>query len=712
MLNKRGALAVSQILVLVIGIIAFGFLIGEMKIISAPEPEEKPNEQDPAKLTPEQTTTITGVSKDIVGGIRDIPSASSIPTSHGYAGKGYEWIFGKGSTAPAGKVYETAAGEIITSSGAGYSVSGIIQGAMHAIAIYYGVKMVAGLFGMDDATSNAAATAMSMGYFAGSSAYSLFGTGGIFGTVGLSPLAATGIGLVVAVIVFIATYKKVSTKTIEFKCEPWDARTGGDDCEKCNNQGILPCSEYQCRSLGQSCQLLNPGTEDVKCAWINKNDVDPPVIKPWNEILLDDYKYTPDNTISPPDKGVIIEYSKSSDKCVPAFTRLAFGVVLDEPAKCKIDYVRKNTFDEMEFFFGESSLFKYNHSQVMSLPGAENLELENLTMQNDGEYELYTRCQDANGNYNTANFVFKYCVDKGPDTTPPLIVTTSLLNNMPVAYNTTEVNLEVYVNEPAECKWSHLDQDYDNMEETMSCSSSVFEMNAQMLYTCETTLTGLKNNQENKFYFRCKDKPLATEDRNVNTESYEFIIIGTRPLVIDSVEPNGTIKDSTEVIKVTLKAKTSAGYKEGESICYYSDTENEDDYIMFYETLSYEHAQELWLPQGDYEYFIKCIDLGGNSDTEKVNFKVESDTSSPIVVRAYHEANNLILMTNEEAECVYDTRDCSYLFEDGTSITSTDDLEHRADWNTKTDFYIKCQDNYGNRPAPNECSIIVRAFEV
>ena len=71
----------------------------------------------------------------------------------------------------------------------------------------------------------------------------------------------------------------------------------------------------------------------------------------------------------------------------------------------------------------------------MSLPGQSALKAENLTLENDGQFSLFTRCQDSNGNANTANFVFKYCVEKGPDTTPPLIISTSLLNGMPIAFN-------------------------------------------------------------------------------------------------------------------------------------------------------------------------------------------------------------------------------------------------------------------------------------
>jgi len=269
--------------------------------------------------------------------------------------------------------------------------------------------------------------------------------------------------------------------------------------------------------------------------------------------------------------------------------------------------------------------------------------------------------------------------------------------------------LEVYVNEPAECRWDQLDKSYEDMLNEMSCASSIMEMNAQMLYKCSTTLTGLKDRESNKFYFRCKDKPLAT-DRNVNTESYEFVLLGTQPLIIDSVKPDGIIKDSTDVVKVTLEAKTSAGYNEGKAICSYKNTETQDG-DNFYNTNSFIHTQDLWLSEGEYEYLVRCVDLGGNSDNKTTNFSVETDTDSPIVVRAYHEETYLKLITNEPAECVYDSTDCSYPFDEGIKMTSIGDTNHFTDWKTDKDFYVKCQDTYGNRLNPNECSIIVRPFK-
>jgi hypothetical protein len=447
--------------------------------------------------------------------------------------------------------------------------------------------------------------------------------------------------------------------------------------------------------------------------------VEPPIIEPWLEALTDGYIYTPEKVISTSDRGVNIVQTGSTTGCVKAFTPLSFGIKtidkagVPEPAKCKIDYLRKESYDNMDFYFGGSSLFHPEHKQIMALPGPSALRAENLTIETGGNYSLYVRCQDANGNSNVANFVFNFCVESGPDVTPPRVVTTNLLNGMPVAFNKSSIELEAYINEPAECRWSRLDQDYDKMEEEMTCSKSVMEMNAQMLYKCSTTLTGIKNREANDYYIRCKDQPLASEGRNKMVQSYKFTIIGTEPLILNSASPNNeTIKDSTDSIKITLEAKTSAGYKDGQSFCYFSSTGEEDSYVQFLQTGGYEHSQELWLPGGVYEYYIKCVDLGGNSDNKIINFIVDSDSTSPMIVRAYHEESSLKIVTNEESKCVYDTIDCSYSYDAGSRMASVDKINHFVEWNVKNSFYLKCEDEFGNRPPENQCSLIVRPFEI
>lgn len=724
---KRG-LAISEISLLMLSLFAFCFIIN-LNFVKGGE-DTNDDLTTRFNLKDESLFDLSYSSKKNP----ETHSATPAPTKPNTYQKIYDWVFKEGDAAPKGfewdkssKEYAKAASDAQGASGVGFSVSGIMQGAIWAGMVYGAINMIGGFFLDDDAKLNAFASASAAGVFAGKGVYSLIGKGGVWSDSKLSQWAgdkipggvkglSAGTGIAVAALVFFATYEKTKTETVEFECNVWAPPEGGEHCDECNTQG-LPCSEYQCRSLGQACELVNKGTDNEMCVWINRKDVEYPTIQPWEEVLTTDYKYSPDSSISPPDRGVkIIPLSGSNSGCVKAFTPLSFGVTTNEPAQCKLDYKRTETFEEMAYYFGGDNLFSYNHSQSMSLPGSANMKSENLTLKNNGNYELYIRCKDKNGNYNTANFVLRYCVDKGPDTTPPLIVTTDLLNNMPVAFNQSSAQVKVYVNEPAECKWSHLDKAYNEMENSMQCDSSVLEMNAQMLYECNTNLTGIKDREENLFYFRCKDQPSSSEeDRNTNTESYLFTIQGTQPLVLESVGPNNTIKDSTNTIKVTLTAKTSAGYKEGKAICYYKESSlSETNYVQFFNTNSHEHSQNLWLSEGTYNYDIKCQDLGGNTQERTIQFKVDSDNSAPNVVRAYNEANYLKIITNEEAECVYDTSNCNYPLEEGLLLSNEgyNSTEHYTEWNTNLIYYIKCKDSYDNQPSPDVCSIIARPLEL
>ncbi len=60
-------------------------------------------------------------------------------------------------------------------------------------------------------------------------------------------------GLLIGAVVFAYLYRDTTTKTVTFDCMPWQAPNGGYDCDRCN-EDARPCSEYRCRSLGQSCK--------------------------------------------------------------------------------------------------------------------------------------------------------------------------------------------------------------------------------------------------------------------------------------------------------------------------------------------------------------------------------------------------------------------------------------------------------------------------
>ncbi len=598
----------------------------------------------------------------------------------------------------------------------GFGWGHIAQGALWAVAVYSGVQMIGSFLGLKPETTSALANAAAGGLFIGKAAYGVFGEGGLAGTSlpgGL--IGAAGIGIVVGLIILELTYSKTSQRIVTFECKPWEAPSGGASCEKCNSD-LYPCTEYRCKSLGQNCEF-KAGEGDV-CVWKDPKDVNSPIIETMLDALTKDHIYNP-KAIMPPQIGARIEYTKATDKCVKAFSPLTFGIKTNEPAQCKIDINSNKSakLDSMQYYFGGSNLYSYNHTQTLRLPGPDSINAEAPELKANGIYNLYIKCKDANGNENAVPFVFNFCVEKGPDVTPPIIEGTSIANNMPVQSGLTETNLEVYINEPSECKWSKLDLSFKNMENQMVCSSHIYEMNNLMLYKCTTKLTGLIDNKDNEFFFKCIDQPLLKgtdkeNDRREMQQSYKFTLKGTLPLNIISVNPkNDTIKGSGNTVELYLELETDNGYNNGDSWCSYSITGNEKDYILMYETGTNKHKQRLDLPAGEYKYYFQCVDLGGNSDKVSTTFKVDIDTQAPVVVRVYQDGSKLKIITDEKSTCSYQNnkeRKCNFKIEEGTSMTYANSTEHFSEFKQGKTYYIKCQDVNARQPNPVDCSIIVK----
>ena len=550
--------------------------------------------------------------------------------------------------------------------------------------------------------------------------------GGVFGKgISWGNLISVGVGLAVAYFILKDQFKKEGSRTITFTCAPYEPPLGGANCEKCNTADpYKPCSEYRCKSLGQACQLLNkdaPGKE--KCAWVNPKDVTSPTITPWIDVLSPlGLSYINDTSIRPPALGVKIERGSVSNKCLQAFTLLQFGVNTNEPARCKVDF-NMTSFDKMQFYFGESNLYAYNHTQRMRMPGPDTLttnttEGSSPVFKNDGTTQLFVECMDANGNYNYDAYSIKFCVDPSPDTTPPQIEGTSITSGNPVSFGTQNTSIEVYVNEPSECKWSITDKDFGSMENNMTCETSPGNINAFLGYTCIANLTGLKssNNEQNKFFFRCKDQPTKEENvRNVMVQSYDYTLRGSQPLNIINVSPNETVTSGTSPVTVDLELETANGADEGNAWCYFSPSGANDSYVQMFETNDYKHKQTLQLTPGFYPYYFRCTDLGGNSVEAKTNFTVFSDTAPPQVARVYREAGvGLKIVTDEDAECVYSLSDCNFEFESGLPAAYTNPnikSNSYVEWKPNTIYYVKCRDLYGNEPNPAECSKIIKPVE-
>ncbi|MCK5321464.1 hypothetical protein KAJ38_02705 [Candidatus Pacearchaeota archaeon] len=599
-------------------------------------------------------------------------------------------------------ISNTVGGENLVKGG---GMDSFLTGLQWAVVAYGAGQMLGSMLGMTDKNTKALSTAMSLGVGAYNilETYTSFTEGSIFQWLGANPALS---GVVIGAIVFAAMYKKESTKTVEFNCMPWQAPTGGDACEECNDPN-LPCSEYRCKSLGQNCELVNKGTDQERCITVRHDDTNPPIISPDRNKLTYDHEYINVKN-SPPGPGFNIVYTNSNDGCLKAFTPLEFGVNTDEPAQCKIDFNHTLRFEDMVSFMGGNNLYLYNHSERFSLPGAKDIENSSFPLENGKDITFFIRCRDKQGNENSAEYAVKFCIDPTPDNTAPQIKATSIINGGCVAEEQSNAAVEFYTNEPADCRWSSQNQDYDNMQNEMICSSELYQINAAQLFTCKANLTGIVRDETN-FYVRCKDQPGKTEeDRNENKESYLFSLRGSTGLKMKNLQPNNTIFGAARPSPVELYVETLFGCNNGRAVCFYSLTDKDDDYIMFYDTNTEDgiHTQRLDLDAGKHEYYIKCVDGGGNVVEDIMEFSLDIDESAPVVARVYEEDQMLKIVTVRDSECVYSLDNCDFSFDEGTQMPYANSTVHVAEWVQGKTYYIKCRDEFKNEDA--DCSVVVR----
>lgn len=477
-------------------------------------------------------------------------------------------------------------------------------------------------------------------------------------------------------------HQNETTITYTANCNMWQPPSGGTNCEKCNNENT-PCSEYRCHSLGASCALINQGTDNETCISQYANDVNSPQIRPLTDSLdIDGYTIT--ETTSEGDKGYVI------NEPIPPFTPLTVGVSTDEPSECKYSTTVGTDYASMTDDFG-STIYAYNHTGTFSL--GSDAASPDVFAASAGQYTLYLRCTDANGNANERDYFIRFTVDTTPDLTPPQIEYTSITDGSYMPYNATETSFSLYTNEPASCRWNANDTDYSLMAHDMSCASSSFDQNSQYYgtYQCDTTLTGVSTSELNYFYFKCKDL-----SGNANEESYKFTLKQTQsPLEITDVSPNETVYDYT----VPLSLKTSGGAEDGRAICGFSTTDvNYFSMVSFFTTNGTSHSQDLTLPEGDYTYYFACQDIAGNQVYNKTSFTVAVDTSAPTIHSLYVDTiySVLSLTMDENSACEYAPEDFTY--GEGSSMTgvNTTDVHEANLGNGQLAYFVKCRDLYNN----------------
>lgn len=702
--NKRARIGYVEISLLLLSVFAFGFLMSESFVFVGGQVEESDGSwtDDLGRVyhEDEDGRIVPGAKSLVVRNDVSSSSTSSILMPTNYP-TGVSTAFNNAGTGAAGT---SASGGLAGTATSFSQLGGLLKGPLGEALIWGGVifggaMAVASVFGGKKEMVEAVAIAAGVGAFTAKIAQGYFKLG-TFSSI----LVGAGVGF----LVFYLLYKETKYEVVTFDCMSWQSPVGvsKDVCEICNDD-TMPCSEYRCKSLGQTCELVNPGSIEERCVNINPKDVESPIITPNETELTKGYMYS-NVDLSPPGPGFDIVRMDSDNPCVEAFTPLRFGISTNEPAQCKIDFNSTTSFDAMYSFMGGSNLFKYHHYEQFVLPHAEDFGNTSYKLRNGRDLTFFVRCQDKNGNANEAEYSVNFCIDPSPDTTAPQIKLTSVENEGCIPATTDSASVEFYVNEPSQCRWSRDDQAYDLMDGTMVCDSQLFQMNALQLYTCRANLTGVTRDLTD-FYVRCQDlqkKPV--NDRNTNQQSYKFSLRGSNMLRLKSFGPNGKILGGVNPMPVELEAETLFGCEEGKTNCYFSSNGVDGDYILFATTNEDDgiHNQTLYLSGGEHEYFIKCVDSGGNLLINSTKFNLEIDTSAPIIARIYNDLGQLKIVTLRESECSYSNDNCEFLFDDGISMPKDESKVHFAEWNNQKIYYIKCRDKYRDLTA--DCSAIVK----
>ena len=205
--------------------------------------------------------------------------------------------------------------------------TGVVVGGVIVVITFFSVGIKTGDWGR----AREAAGRVAIGAGVGLGAY----VGAV--ALGLGPAGWIAGGFVMLGVWASKFLSREQERTINFQCKPWQPQTGGDNCNSCDD-GYFPCTEYQCRSLGTGCELINKDTDEPRCIHKDRNDVDPPEITPWGDFLSEGYKYDP---LPRGQTGVEIKYQ--DEECLPSFAPFALGVELDKEGYCRIEWERTPT---------------------------------------------------------------------------------------------------------------------------------------------------------------------------------------------------------------------------------------------------------------------------------------------------------------------------------------------------------------------------------
>ena len=502
-------------------------------------------------------------------------------------------------------------------------------------------------------------------------------------------------GLILGLILFFLFFVKIKYIHINFKCMPWQPPTEGN-CDKCNQNLSVPCTQYRCESLGLNCQLINVGTADELCS-AKTIETSVPIIKPWTNLITKGYSYYNINDNS------FQLVNSSNNGCIEPFTNIKFGIKTvgtsgnDMYTQCKYDLDPAKSYDDMVDFFDDYHPNSYLpfHEKILNLPSPQAFKdqynLTNEQIKKLGDIKFYVRCKNLKGIQNPNPFQINFCINPSPDLTAPVINSISPVTNSFLKYGVTDQYVTMFVNEPSNCRWSTVDKTYGQMENSFSCDQ---DLNNRTIYgwKCYNTFTNIINSSN--YFIRCQD--LSPNKNNMSTSFQYNLNPSPSPLYIDNIDPydSKTIVSGVNPVQLTLRLETTGGANNGVAVCMWKGNGFGPD--TFTETNSTEHSYLLqYAPAGSYTMTYDCIDSAGNTAENITTFNINIDDIGPKITRVYKgNSGELELKTDEDSKCRYSFNRLDNL-ENATLMSGTS-TDHSADWNING-YFIQCTDSYGNK---------------
>ena len=178
------------------------------------------------------------------------------------------------------------------------------------------------------------------------------------------------IAIAIIAIILILGIGKTKEVKVNFTCLPWQAPTGGDNCEVCNKDPLKTCTKYRCDSLGQACTLLNENTDNPTCQSIQFETI-PPVISP-GEIKTQGYKFQNQESQK-------VEIRKNNGECLQEFVPVEFTLETNENAQCKWSLEHEINYESMENFPKEGTFFSLDHTFNVGGLSLSILEANNIS---------------------------------------------------------------------------------------------------------------------------------------------------------------------------------------------------------------------------------------------------------------------------------------------------------------------------------------------